>query len=89
MWHRNGNRKEKRGNQEGTKRTQRSMMVRVRQKDTTVGNSKQKWGGHQRASGRGQRCTIICEGGHMLCADICALAVGREGPVYGTGEAES
>lgn len=53
MWHRNGNRKEKRGNQEGTKRTQRSMMVRVRQKDTTVGNSKQKWGGHQRASGWG------------------------------------
>lgn len=52
MWHRNGNRK-KRGNQEGTKRTQRSMMVRVRQKDTTVGNSKQKWGGHQRASGWG------------------------------------
>lgn len=53
MRHRNGSREEKRGNQEGTKRTQRSMMVRVRQKDTTVGNSKQKWGGHQRASGWG------------------------------------
>lgn len=50
MRHRNGNREEKRGNQEGTKGTQRSMMGRVRQKDTTVGNSKQKWGGHQRAS---------------------------------------
>lgn len=25
----------------------------------------------------------------MLCASICALAVGREGPAYGTGEAES
>lgn len=28
-------------------------------------------------------------GGHMLCAGICALAVGREGPAYGTAEAES
>lgn len=38
---------------------------------------------------RGQRCAIIWEDGHILCAAICALAVGREGPAYGTGEAES